>query len=267
MKQILKKFLLKYGWFDFIKYSTFISVYQFFFKSEIVRQHKKEILLYKSFLPSCGLIFDIGANDGHKTAAFLAISKMVVCCEPDTHNFHKLRVRFRNRKKRVILVNKALSDQEGQALLYIHRAGSAFNTMNQKWVKILEKDNLRIWNEKIQFSASIPVQLTTLDVLIQKYGNPDFIKIDVEGNELKVLKGLSQKVRWLSFECLLPDFMPELLECIDHLNKLDKQSTYNIILDEKIVSGNFFTIRELFDWLEKTSAHSLEIVVRMNPEN
>lgn len=30
--------------------------------------------------------------------------------------------------------------------------------------------------------------MTTLDTLIDEYGQPDFIKIDVEGYELEVLK-------------------------------------------------------------------------------
>jgi len=39
-----------------------------------------------------------------------------------------------------------------------------------------------------------------LDALIEQYGRPDFIKIDVEGAELDVLCGLNQSVPALSFE-------------------------------------------------------------------
>jgi FkbM family methyltransferase len=267
MRKLIKNILQKLRVYEYLKYSRIFSVYEKIFKPESKRTHEKEIKLYHSFLPSCNLIFDIGANDGHKAAAFLAISKKVICCEPDAQSFNKLQIRFRNKKSRVTLLNKALSNHEGQAVLYVHHAGSAFNTLNKKWVDILEKDNQSVWSEKIRFNATTLVHLTTLDALIEKYGNPGFIKIDVEGNELQVLKGLSRKVPWLSFECLLPDFMPELIESIEHLNKLDNLATYNIIQNEEILFSDFFTLNELYDWLKKRNPHYFEILVRMNAEN
>lgn len=38
-----------------------------------------------------------------------------------------------------------------------------------------------VWNQKKD------IQIATFDILIKKYGNPRYLKIDVEGYELEVL--------------------------------------------------------------------------------
>jgi hypothetical protein len=42
--------------------------------------------------------------------------------------------------------------------------------------------------------------VTTLDALIEQHGLPRFCKIDVEGFEAEILRGLSQPIPLLSFE-------------------------------------------------------------------
>jgi hypothetical protein len=61
--------------------------------------------------------------------------------------------------------------------------------------------------------------MTTLDRLIEQYGTPSFIKIDVEGFEYQVVKGLTQPVKTLSLE-FTPEFIESTFKCIDHLQRL-----------------------------------------------
>ena len=68
---------------------------------------------------------------------------------------------------------------------------------------------------------SVTVPVTTLDDLIESYGRPDFLKIDVEGFELDVLKGLSSSVRLLSLE-FFSDEMDRLQDCLAILRQLGK---------------------------------------------
>ena len=55
--------------------------------------------------------------------------------------------------------------------------------------------------------------------LIKKFGNPQYIKIDVEGYELNVIKGLTKKSGIISFE-ITSEFFDEAIKCLKHLKKL-----------------------------------------------
>ena len=77
----------------YLKYSWLFKVYQFLFKPQAGAAHKKEVRLYREIVGAVDLIFDIGAYDGHKTAAFLELSRKVVVCEPDLHSCNLLRIR------------------------------------------------------------------------------------------------------------------------------------------------------------------------------
>ena len=58
--------------------------------------------------------------------------------------------------------------------------------------------------------------------MIKKYGIPNFCKIDVEGYELEVLKGLSKPIKTLSFEYTIPEFIDKDVDCNEYLNSLGK---------------------------------------------
>lgn len=264
MKNRLKNILERSGYYTHLRYSTLFHFYQSIFKPGVRKQEQQEIAFYKSFLPSTNLVFDIGGYDGHKTVAFLHIADKVVCCEPDPTNFNVLKTRFRNKRARVFLENVALSADEGVGNMFLHHEASAFNTLNPKFKNVTESDNLQKWNEQIKFQKVIPVATTTLDSLIRKYGHPYFIKIDVEGYELEVIKGLSQPVPFISIECLLPDFRDELKENIELILNLDAQATFNIAVHEKLLFEKFLKHRALHDYLERFKQHHFELIIRMN---
>jgi FkbM family methyltransferase len=264
MKKAIKEILLGKNMYYRFKYSIFFRLYQRIFKPHVIKAEKKEVAFYKSFLPSSALIFDIGAYDGHKTAAFLHIAKKVVCIEPDSSNFRILTTRFRNHRKRVFLENKAVSDVTGTSIMHVHYPASAFNTLSDEWKDILEKDNSEKWNEKISFDKKVTVPTTTLDELMEKYGVPEFVKIDVEGFEEKVLQGLSQKIHFLSFEALLPDGADAINNCLAVIRRIDPSALFNIAEHEQLLFGNFFSIKKLEEWLDQRRLTHFEVIVKMN---
>lgn len=70
-------------------------------------------------------------------------------------------------------------------------------------------------------AATEDVAVTTLAALIAEFGRPDFIKVDVEGHDLEVLRGLDVAVDLLSFEYNTdPALLASAALCIDRMCEL-----------------------------------------------
>lgn len=256
--------LQRAGLYEYLKYSGPFRVYELIFKPRVITAHKKEIRLYRRLLGNAGTIFDIGAFDGHKTAAFLEIGQKVIACEPDARNSELLKIRFRNKKTRVILYQVALAETTGKGHFFIHHEGSAFNTMNPQWKEVLEADGSQRWQEEIRFQPGkkVDVRTTTLDELIRLHGVPDFIKIDVEGYEKRVFMGLTRKVPCISFECLLPEFRDDLLFILEKLISLDNGTVFNVVYEEELLFGDFVSYPEILNWVDGTDLYCFDLVAK-----
>jgi FkbM family methyltransferase len=194
------------------------------------------------------LIFDIGANGGDKVDVFLRLGARVVAVEPDEKNQKILSQRFlrlRLIKQPVSIVGKAVSDSVRKDLMWIDQDGSAVNTLSQKWVDTLRTDDNR-FGAKLDFGKEKSVETTTLQNLVQTYGEPFYVKIDVEGHEPAVLRGLLRPLPYVSFEVNLPEFRDEGLECIERLSQIDPNTRYNYTSD--CTRGLVLT-----EWVEKST--------------
>jgi FkbM family methyltransferase len=262
---LLKKVIQRAGWYDYVKYSRLFRLYERLFKPQVLEAHKKEVRLYQRILGSVdGTIFDIGAYDGHKTAAFLETGAKVIACEPDALNFERLRIRFRNKRGRVKVERTALADKAGEGLFLVHHEGSAFNTLNPRWKELLEADGCTRWQEEIKFQSgkALAVRTTTLDELIALYGVPAFIKIDVEGYERHVFMGLNRKVPCISFECLLPEFADDLLFILEKLVSFDEKTVFNVVHEEELLFREFISYSAILEWIDRTNLFCFDLVAR-----
>ena len=211
----------------------------------------EELTFYSKLLRSKRLIFDIGANHGDKTAAFSLISKKVVALEPDCSNFSFLSSRFYNNLK-VTVVNKAISSKTGTATFFINNPGSGLNTIDQKR------------QDEMQFKNSYEVKTTTIDLLISEFGKPDFIKIDVEGHELEVLKGLNSSIQTIVFEANLPGAISSTIECIELINSLTTKYTFNYGYDVGLESEIWLNKKEIIEIVKKTKLNYMNIYCNLS---
>ena len=103
----------------------------------------------------------------------------------------------------------------------------------------------------VEWDTAVTVPVTTLDELIGRYGRPAFCKIDVEGFELEVLRGLSTPIPAISFE-YIPAALDVALGCINRLQELGDYR-FNHVPGEshKLQTGRWFTPNEMRHFLQQ----------------
>ncbi len=179
-------------------------------EKEYRERQEKMLKFYSQFIKKGDAVFDIGAHRGNRTEIFLRLGARVVAVEPQKRCIKYLQSKF-GKEPNFILVKKGLSDKEGKLTIFVCGEADTISTFSEKW-KTGRFSNYK-WNKQ----EIVPV--TTLDNLIKEFGIPSFCKIDVEGYELKVLKGLSKPIPYLSFE-FTKEFFEDAKACLDHLISL-----------------------------------------------
>jgi FkbM family methyltransferase len=173
---------------------------------------RKERDFFSAFIRRGDLVFDVGANVGDKTAVFASIGARVVAIEPQRSCVAFLKNRFMNNFS-VTILETALGSSEGAAELHICEEVPTISTISEKWIEKGRFSHSHSWNQK----DTIPV--TTLDALISRFGVPSYIKIDVEGYEEEVMKGLTVTCKCISFE-FTKEFLEDAKDCLSYLETL-----------------------------------------------
>jgi len=201
---------------------------------------------YSFFIKPGDTCFDIGANMGNRTKIFLKLGASVVAVEPQNNCIGFLQ-KFYGSNPNIHFVQKAVGTKEGRAEMMISNEHT-LSSLSKEWVKAVRRT--RRFSES-SWNQTQTVQMTTLDKLIDQYGMPSFIKIDVEGYEFPVLKGLTKPVRALSLE-FVPEFIEPLYRCIDYLSSLG-EIKLNYSLGESMTFENqeWISPVEMFDALSK----------------
>ena len=217
----------------------------------VIEPLEPELILIEKFCDKTKSTIDIGVFRGVYSYKMAEYSNKVYGFEANPVMFNYLNKNLTKLKKNIILHNIALSDSEGDAKLKIPiRKKSLFKSNFEDYYEgglaTIENDN-KLHNKMFD---TFDVKKLTLDNFNFDH-KINFIKIDVEGHELSVLKG-SEKI--------LKKYKPVLLIEIDKQHSTKVKETFNYL--EELNYESFY-----FDGIDLIKILSYEENIRKDFKN
>jgi FkbM family methyltransferase len=159
-------------------------------------------LFLDALRPDC-VVVDGGAHIGLYSllaARMLPKGTRIFAFEPDPYNRRAFAVnRAVNGGEHVVLSPRALADREGEAIFHVNRGTIGSSLMARRW-----------WD--LGGAWDVRVETTTLDHELQPFEGGQFVvKLDVEGAEPLVLRGMRRLVRRARSVTLMVELNPEAL--------------------------------------------------------
>jgi FkbM family methyltransferase len=154
-------------------------------------------------------VLDIGANVGLLARPFCKLVRRtgrVLAFEPAPENLQALRFNLR-RFPQAEIVELAISDNNESSTFYLNCESGTGNSLVP----------LGLGFDKMK-PQEISVQCQTLDLFLKQRPDvrPDWVKIDVEGGEFRVLHGMQESV------CKFPNMRILIEVCLQNLGGIDR---------------------------------------------
>ena len=160
------------------------------------REREHYFILKKALKPGMNVL-DLGANIGYYVLlehTRLAGQGSIIAVEPVRDNFDLLQRNIKyNKLQSVTTLHAAVSDQKGKAKIYLSQLSNVHS--------LLEDSSRR------QTGEFEMVETMTLSNIVDDYGNIDFIRMDIEGFEVRILQSILQMNKKSKF---LPSILFEL---------------------------------------------------------
>ena len=215
-------------------------------------EKRKFKTFYSNFIGNSDFAITIGDSNGNISEILLQLGALVLVVEPLPENFVYAEKKLKNYQQTILL----------------HEDIGAFNaqfTYNEAYEK-----NILPYSSNLTVGADQSVvKITTVDELIRVYGLPAFLKINANGYENEVLKGLSCPILLISvsFYSYLHTKTTENIRRLIELGDYE----YNWILNEeaKFQSKEWLSAKELHASMSDFSGvrFSGEIFARLKNSN
>lgn len=190
------------------------------------------------------LLFDVGANRGDAVVAGLRLGYRVIALEPAPRVFAELVKNFIY-EPNVVPLRLAVSDSDNGRIEFYECVEDGLSTTEKAWLT----DPKMPYNGK-EF-RTISVSTCTMDWLVDTYGMPDLVKIDVEGAEWAVLHGMTKYCGRLALEWTY-ETIDEHEAQLDYLHSLGYTRFYPQFIEHHLQApeGKWFKIEPGFNGLK-----------------
>lgn len=195
------------------------------------------------------MLFDIGANRGDVVFAGTKNGfNKIVALEPAPRIYKELVSNFLY-DPRVIPLKLAVSDSIDQTIEFYEADEDGLSTINKDWLT----------SETMPYNGkpyrTIRANTITIDKLVEIYGEPDLIKIDVEGAEWSVFKGMTKYHGMLSFEWT-NETIKEHQDQLDYLKNIGYKEVGPQFIEHHLTEPKqWFAINDfsMLEWVKENS--------------
>ncbi|TBW11796.1 FkbM family methyltransferase [Azotobacter chroococcum subsp. isscasi] len=185
---------------------------------------------------STDLIFDVGAHKGEDCDFYFKLGYRVVAIEANPVLADHLKERFSKEigDGSFVLINKAIGDTEGTISFFVNKKVSVWGTADPNWVKRNKARGAE--------SEEITVESIRFPKIIDTYGCPHYLKIDIEGADMRcvnALKDMEYRPKYLSLESTMTSWF-DLLNEFKTLESLG-YTKFKLVNQKKHKGGKFRT--------------------------
>jgi FkbM family methyltransferase len=184
------------------------TAYQFFFNRAKLTNRRELRRFFSEYIHGGDLVFDVGANVGIYTEIFAALGAEVVAVEPNPRCCKILQQLARRLPIHVEMC--AAGDSSGTMTFQVCE-NHCLSTVAESVNDAAKRSPV---HRAANWTGTLEVEVKTLDQLAERYGVPCFVKIDAEGFDDRVLRGMSFQPSAVSFEYYR--YLPEVaLRCLE----------------------------------------------------
>jgi FkbM family methyltransferase len=227
------------------------ATYQAVFNRGAASHRARMGAFYSQFFQPGDLVFDVGANQGEYAEIFANEGARVIAIEPNTA--FETRLRALAKSSAIQPVFAAIGEEVGEAVLNVCSTPGFSTLVDRKADWIESSPDYK----DVRWTHELKVSVTTLDLLAKDFGEPEFVKIDVEGFEINVLRGMSFRPRYLSFEFGARRKTPSNI-CLEYLGARKYVFRPIVGRDYRFVSPDWMSLADAKSWLDLFSPDQAE---------
>jgi len=157
------------------------------------------------------LVYDVGAHHGSDTAHYLFLGYKVLAIEADPKIAAGLRERFAHSiaTDRLTVLNCGIAEADGELPFYVCPENTEWNSFRKGWAE-----------SRGATSQEVRVPARRFETVLEEYGVPTFLKVDIEGLDSLCIRalGTARLPQFVSLEAAADD-----LDLIVHLRAIGYQ--------------------------------------------